>query len=133
MNKGDGTNLVSGSPACVVVGADTCDFRVRVYDASSGGNLLFEEEHTNLEIGDYNGIFNLSINSICASTLSGGVDWGTGGCISNGCVDFSSTNVYFEISFHLQEILHTQKHLQENKLARHQAHIMLKERGVLVI
>ncbi len=96
LNKDDGTNLVAGSPACVAEGADTCDFRVRVYDAATVGTLLFEEEHSNIEIGDYNGIFNLSINSVCNSR---GSDWTTGGCVSNGGVDFSDPSIYFEISF----------------------------------
>ncbi|MCA9386775.1 hypothetical protein KC669_01950, partial [Candidatus Dojkabacteria bacterium] len=84
VNKTDGTNVVTGDPSCVAGGADTCDFRVRIYDAASGGNLLFEEEHANVEIGDTEGVFTLDINSICNAAVSGSADWGTTACVSNG-------------------------------------------------
>ncbi|MCA9381104.1 hypothetical protein KC678_02470, partial [Candidatus Dojkabacteria bacterium] len=99
VNKADGTNLISGTPACVNGGADTCDFRVRIYDASSGGNLLFEEEHANVELGDTDGVFSLDINSICNSAASGSSDWGTTACVSNGGVDFSSSSLFLELAF----------------------------------
>ncbi|MCA9381486.1 hypothetical protein KC678_04430, partial [Candidatus Dojkabacteria bacterium] len=99
VNKADGTNLVTGTPSCVAAGADTCDFRVRIYDAASAGNLLFEEEHTDIEIGDTDGVFTLDINSICNSAASGSSDWGTTACVSNGGVDFSSANVFVELAF----------------------------------
>ena len=61
----EGLNVVAGAPACVVTGSsnDTCDFQVRYYNASSGGDLLLTEEYSNVEIGEYNGAFNLSLGS----------------------------------------------------------------------
>jgi len=61
----EGLNVSAGSPSCVVDGSsnDTCDFRVRYYDASSGGTLLLTEEFSNVEIGQYKGVFNLSLGS----------------------------------------------------------------------
>ncbi len=99
VNKDDGTNVVLGDPACVLAGADTCDFRVRIFDAISGGNQLFQEDHNDIEIGDFTGIFTLDINSICNSQVVGTVDWATTACVSNGGVDFSSSSIYIEISF----------------------------------
>lgn len=103
VNVADGTNVVSGTPSCVVAGSgnDTCDFRVRIYDASSAGTLLFSETHSNVEIGQYNGIFNLLINSVCASTSTAGTDgnWTSGGCISNGGVNFSASSLWIEVGF----------------------------------
>ncbi|KUK67334.1 MAG: Hemagglutinin-like protein, partial [candidate division WS6 bacterium 36_33] len=61
----EGLNVTDGYPACVVSGSgnDTCDFRVRYYDASSGGNLLLTEVFSNVEIGQYLGVFNISLGS----------------------------------------------------------------------
>ena len=61
----EGLNVTAGNPACVVTGSgnDTCDFRVRYYDASSGGNLLLTEVFSNVEIGQYLGVFNISLGS----------------------------------------------------------------------
>lgn len=66
----EGLNITAGSPTCVVSGSgnDTCDFRVRYYDASSGGNLLLTEEFSNIEIGQYLGVFNLSLGSDSSPT-----------------------------------------------------------------
>jgi len=66
----EGLNVTAGSPTCVVTGSgnDTCDFRVRYYDASSGGNLLLTEEFSNIEIGQYLGVFNLSLGSDISPT-----------------------------------------------------------------
>jgi hypothetical protein len=103
VNVADGTNVVTGTPACVVAGSgnDTCDFRVNIYSASAAGTLYFSETHSNVEIGQYNGIFNLSINSVCASTSTAGTDgnWTSGGCVSNGGVDFSSSALWIEVAF----------------------------------
>jgi len=105
VNLTDGTNIDTGTPACVVAGNsnDTCDFRVNIYDASSGGNLLFTEDHINTEIGHYNGIFNLEINSVCNVVSDTGTDgnWtdNTDPCISNGGVDFSASDLWIEIEF----------------------------------
>ncbi len=105
VNLVDGTNIDTGTPACVVAGNgnDSCDFRVNIFDASSGGNLLFSEDHTDTEIGHYNGIFNLEINSVCNVVSDTGTDgnWtdAGNGCISNGGVDFSATDLWIEIEF----------------------------------
>ncbi len=105
VNLVDGTNIDTGSPACVVAGNsnDTCDFRVNIYDDPTAGNLLFSEDHINTEIGRYNGIFNLEINSICNVVSDTGTDgnWTDNAdpCISNGGVDFSATDLWIEIEF----------------------------------
>lgn len=61
----EGLNVVTGTPSCVVAGAgnDTCDFRIRYYDASTSGTLLLTETFSNKEIGAYNGAFDLSLGS----------------------------------------------------------------------
>lgn len=94
VNKSTGLNLVNGSPSCVVVGADTCDIRISIYDQSSGGTLLWREPRSNVELGDYDGIFSFQLNSVCASwsnpsgSCSGaGIDWG------------SDPTLYVEIEF----------------------------------
>jgi len=105
VNLTDGTNIDTGTPACVVAGNsnDTCDFQVNIYDDPSAGNLLFSEDHVNTEIGQYNGIFNLEINSICNVVSATGTDgnWTDAGdpCISNGGVDFSAADLWIEIGF----------------------------------
>jgi hypothetical protein len=64
----EGLNITAGSPACVVSGDgnDTCDFRVRYYDAPTAGNLLLTEQFSNVEIGQYVGVFNVSLGSDAA-------------------------------------------------------------------
>lgn len=96
VNKTSGTNLVTGTPACVVSGAgnDTCDFRVNIYTESSGGTLLFREPHLNVEIGEYNGIFNLLINSVCDNWSSPG-----GSCSGSGITWGSDPTIYIEVEF----------------------------------
>ncbi|KUK77775.1 MAG: putative T4-like proximal tail fiber [candidate division WS6 bacterium 34_10] len=61
----EGLNVTAGNPSCVVVGSgnDTCDFRIRYYDSSTAGNLLLTEQFSNIEIGQYLGVFNLSLGS----------------------------------------------------------------------
>ena len=61
----EGLNVITGTPSCVVDGAsnDTCDFRIRYYDASTSGTLLLTETFSNTEIGAYNGAFDLSLGS----------------------------------------------------------------------
>lgn len=73
VNLTSGTNLVAGTPACVISGAnnDRCDFRVSVFAASAGGTALWSEILTDVEIGDYNGVFTLNIGSYCITTLGG--------------------------------------------------------------
>jgi hypothetical protein len=67
VNKPDDTNLTPGTPACVVNGSnnDTCDFRVSIFNAASGGTLMWQEVHPNVEIDQYNGLFNLNLNDNC--------------------------------------------------------------------
>ena len=59
----EGLNVTAGNPACVVSGSsnDTCDFQVLYYTASSGGTLLGTEDFANKEIGEFGGVFNLSL------------------------------------------------------------------------
>jgi hypothetical protein len=92
----EGLNVTNGSPACVQAGADTCDFRVQYYTASSGGTLLLTETFLNLEIGDYGGIFNLSLGNGTVTTTSVCRD---GTC--NNLVEVLSEykDVYIEVSF----------------------------------
>jgi len=61
----EGLNVTAGNPSCVITGSgnDTCDFRIRYYDASTAGNLLLTEQFSNIEIGQYLGVFNLSLGS----------------------------------------------------------------------
>jgi len=103
VSKSDGRNLIPGTPACVVAGAanDTCDLRVSLYDAASSGTLLWQEEHLNVEVGEYNGVFNLLLNSVCAS-------WPALGSPPAGCtasptaagIDWSSVgDVYVQVEF----------------------------------
>ncbi len=115
--KTTGLNLAAGSPACVKSSAaDTCDFRVRVWnhisnsDETAGtGNLMFTQTFQDVEIGDYDGIFKLDINS-CGSASSGTSHWGTttgtctvlddgGDADSDPGVNFDRADLYIEISF----------------------------------
>ncbi|MGI6475881.1 MAG: tail fiber domain-containing protein [Candidatus Dojkabacteria bacterium] len=89
----EGLNVTPGNPACVVAGAnnDTCDFRVRYYDASSGGTLLLTETFSDKEIGQYNGAFNLSLGSDLSPT--------TGKYASLSSLIDGEDEVYIEIGF----------------------------------
>ncbi len=51
----DGTNF---SGAC----GSSCDFQVKIYDASSAGNELYSESHSNVTVSD--GIFNIKLGSV---------------------------------------------------------------------
>jgi hypothetical protein len=117
VDRVSGVNVVSGSPSCVVAGAsnDTCDIRVNIYTDSGGGTLMFQEVHSNKEIGEYNGVFNIQINSVC-NTWSGsasppagctatptvsGITWGNDPTIyieiqldADGNGDFSSPETF---------------------------------------
>ncbi|HNW23271.1 MAG TPA: hypothetical protein PKH06_00710, partial [Candidatus Dojkabacteria bacterium] len=68
----EGLNVIPGTPACVVDGAgnDTCDFQVAYYTASTGGTLLLTEKFNNVEIGQYDGVFELSLGSGSMTTTS---------------------------------------------------------------
>jgi hypothetical protein len=43
--------------------ADTCAFKIGYYDAANGGTLLYSETFTNIELGDFDGIFNLALGT----------------------------------------------------------------------
>ena len=86
----DGTNLTNSNAACVATaGADTCDVRVSLYTASTGGTLVWQETKSNLELYDNNGIFNLVLD--CGGTFST--------CNQNGGPDFTSGQLYIEVEF----------------------------------
>ncbi len=92
VQKTTGLNVEAGSPACVLVGADTCDFRVSIYSDSSGGTLLWQETHPNIELGDNGGVFNLELNSICSSW-----DAPSGGCSGSGITWGADDTLYLEV------------------------------------
>lgn len=86
----EGLNVTDGSPACVNSGADTCDFQVKYYSASSGGTLFLTETFLDKEIGAYGGIFDLS--------LGGGTP--TAGSYSTiDAMIKGETSIYVEILF----------------------------------
>jgi len=94
----EGLNVVPGSPACVIDGADndTCDFQVAYYTASTGGTLLLTETFTNVEIGQYDGVFELSLGSGSMTT--------TGQCRDSTCNTPSEViseykDLYLELKF----------------------------------
>ncbi|MCA9383271.1 hypothetical protein KC909_02815 [Candidatus Dojkabacteria bacterium] len=90
----DGTNLAPGAPVCVSAGADTCDLRASIYSDPAGGTLLWQETHSNVELGDYEGVFNLQLNSVCASWEAPG-----GSCSGSGIDWGADSTVYLEIQF----------------------------------
>lgn len=96
VNIGNGTNLVPGSPSCIIAGSsnDTCDFRVNIYSDLSGGTLLYREPHSNVEIENNNGVFNLSINSVCNNWIAPG-----GTCSGTGITWGADDTIYLEIEF----------------------------------
>lgn len=60
----EGLNISDADTTCINVGtADDCDFRAYYYTASSGGTLLGDEVFSNIEVDDYNGIFNLPLGT----------------------------------------------------------------------
>lgn len=85
----DGTNLTSSEASCISGGADTCDFRVSLYTASSGGTLVWQETKSDVEIEDNDGIFNLTLD--CSGTFSS--------CNQNGGPDFTSGNLFINVEF----------------------------------
>ena len=88
----EGLNVSAGNPACVVSGDsnDTCDFKALYYTASSGGTLLGTEEFANEEIGQYRGVFNLSL---------GTGSWSAGSESSFINVFKNNDTVYVEVNF----------------------------------
>jgi hypothetical protein len=86
----EGLNVVNGSPACVGSGSDTCDFRINYYSASTSGTLFFTETFTDVEIGQYGGVFELNL----------GTGTGTAGIYSSLSETIQGENsVYVEILF----------------------------------
>lgn len=86
----DGTNLTNSDAACVSTGgADTCDIRISLYTASSGGTLVWQEVKSDIELYDNDGIFNLTLD--CGGTFSS--------CNQNGGPDFTSGQLYIEVEF----------------------------------
>ena len=63
----EGLNVVNGTPSCVQSGPDSCDFQVKYYDASTLGVLEYTEIFEGVEIGDYGGVFNLTLGSVTGS------------------------------------------------------------------
>jgi hypothetical protein len=95
ITNSNGTNLTTGSPICVQAGADTCDLRFSIYSDNTATTLLWRETHNNVEMGDYDGIFSLELNSIC----QGWTSTSSPNCtISNGGVTFTG-NLYYVIEF----------------------------------
>ncbi len=86
----DGTNLTNGDAACISTGgADTCDVRISLYTASSGGTLVWQETKSDIELYDNDGIFNLALD--CGGTFSS--------CDQNGGPDFTSGQLFIEVEF----------------------------------
>ncbi|MBD3328894.1 hypothetical protein GF357_00115, partial [Candidatus Dojkabacteria bacterium] len=89
--KNTGINIGTGSPACVAAGADSCNFRISYYDSASGGVLLWQEDFSNIEIGEYDGIFNLALGE--------GSDTGAGSSASFTDTFADNPSTYLHILF----------------------------------
>ena len=94
----EGLNVIPGSPACVVNGPsnDTCDFRVSYYTALTGGTLLLTEDFTNVEIGQFDGVFELSLGS---GTVTTTLQCRDGTCNSPSEVISEYGDLYVELQF----------------------------------
>ena len=94
----EGLNVVAGTPACVVSGSgnDTCDFQVAYYTAVTGGTLLFTETFSNVEIGQYQGVFELSLGAGTPTTSSQCRD-GTCNTVMEVLSEYN--DVYVELKF----------------------------------
>jgi hypothetical protein len=92
----EGLNVVNGTPACVASGADTCDFQVKYYSASTSGTLYLTETFSDVEIGDYGGVFNLKLGSGSVTTSAECSD-GTCNTIEEVFGEFKT--IYLEIGF----------------------------------
>jgi hypothetical protein len=89
--KNGGYNVTATSPACVRASlTDTCAFRIGYYSAASGGTMLWREEFRNIEIGEYEGVFNLPLGT--------GTN-GTGSETTFTNVFINNTDVYMQIEF----------------------------------
>jgi len=86
----DGTNLTNTDASCVSTGgADTCDIRISLYTAVTGGTLVWQETKSDIELYDNDGIFNLVLD--CGGTFSS--------CNQNGGPDFTSGDLFIEVDF----------------------------------
>jgi hypothetical protein len=98
ITKSDGTNLTTGDAThtCLVAGADTCDLRFNIYAESAGSTLLRTETFVNVELVDADGIFTLTLNSVCADSSNNG--WTseavTNCTIANGGVPWTDDYYY---------------------------------------
>lgn len=103
----EGLNVVAGSPTCVFLGPsnDTCDFRVEYYSAATGGTLLGTEVFSNVEIGEYNGIFNLALGT-------GSFTAGSESSFRN--IFLNNTSTFVEIDFAPDGSTYTETFLQGN-------------------
>ena len=86
----EGLNVVNGTPSCVLAGTDSCAFRVRYYSASTAGTLYYTETYSNVEIGDYGGVFNLQLGAGTGTS-------GTEASVKDVLAKYQT--VYIEISF----------------------------------
>ncbi len=59
--KGTGTNITTDAPACILAEADTCDFRISYFSVATEGTSLYTEVFSDIELGNYSGIFNLAL------------------------------------------------------------------------
>ncbi len=94
----EGLNVIPGTPGCVVDGAgnDTCDFQVAYYTAATAGTLLLTETFSNVEIGQYDGVFELSLGSGSMTTT---VQCRDGTCNTPMEVISEYTDLYVELKF----------------------------------
>ncbi len=92
----EGLNVVTGTPTCVASGADTCDFQVKYYSASAAGTLYLTETFSDVEIGDYGGVFNLPLGTGSFTTTS---ECDDGTCNTPDEVIKEFTTLYIEIGF----------------------------------
>ena len=68
------------------------NMQFRVYDSLAAGNLLWTESYTGgNQVTINNGVFTVELNSVCAS-------W-TGGCASNGGIDWTTDSYYLQVEF----------------------------------
>ena len=90
--KSNGANISEGNPSCVINNdEDTCDFRVGYYTAATSGDLLWQEDFLDIELGDNNGIFSLALGTGAAT--------GTVQESSYKEVFKNNSDVYMQISF----------------------------------
>ncbi|KKR06417.1 MAG: hypothetical protein UT34_C0001G0457 [candidate division WS6 bacterium GW2011_GWF2_39_15] len=103
----EGLNVSAGSPACVFLGAsnDTCDFRVKYYSVDTLGTVLATEVFSNIEIGEYNGIFNLALGT---GTFTGGSE------TSFRNIFLNNPSVYVEVDFAPDGSTYTETFLDAN-------------------